>query len=128
MTANLINRRIGLAIAGCVLLVGLAQAAPPVAEVQDQPSLHHGLSVPDPYRWLEEVKSPRAQSWMLAQGDATRALLDRVDQRSDILARLTALSTSGDTVRDIKRMPGDRVYYLKRAAGDKQIKLVMRHG
>jgi prolyl oligopeptidase len=105
------------------------QAAPPVAEVQNVPTVHHGVTVPDPYRWMEDVKSPRAQSWMLAQGDATRALLDRIDQRDAILARLSALRRStGDSVRSVTRLPGDRIYYLKRAVGENQFKLVMRQG
>ena len=106
-----------------------AQAAPPVAEVQDVPTVHHGVTVHDPYRWMEDVKSPRAQAWMLAQGEATRALLDRIDQRADIEARLSELRRSGgDSVRSVMRLGGERIYYLKRAVGENQFKLVMRQG
>jgi len=106
-----------------------AQALPPVAEVQDVPTVYHGTTVHDPYRWMEDVKSPRAQAWMLAQGAATRALLDRIDQRADIEARLGELRRSGgDSVRSVMRLPGERIYYLKRAVGENQFKLVMRQG
>jgi len=114
-----------------VLLCALssAQAAPPVAEVQDVPTVFHGVTVHDPYRWMEDVKSPRAQAWMLAQGDATRALLDRIDQRADIEARLSELRRSGgDSVRSVMRLGQERIYYLKRAVGEDQFKLVMRQG
>ena len=115
-------------IAAATLWLSLsAVAAPPVAEVQDVPTVYHGTTVPDPYRWLEDLKSPRAQAWMLAQGNATRALLDRIDQRADIEARLSELRRSGgDAVRSIRRLPGERIYYLKRAVGENQFKLVMR--
>ena len=93
----------------------VALAAPPVAEVLDVPTVHHGTTVHDPYRWLEDVRSPRAQAWMLAQGDATRALLDRIDQRGDIQSRLTEIRRStGDSVRNLIRMPGGRLFYLSR--------------
>ena len=131
MNVNALTQSTKLALVclvGVLACVGIAHAAAPVAEVQDQASVHHGASVPDPYRWMEEVKSARTQAWMLAQGEATRALLDRIDQRADIQSRLTELSTSGDTVRSVLRLPGDRVYYLKRAAGANQFKLVMRQG
>ena len=106
-----------------------AQAAPPVAEVQDVQTVYHGTTVHDPYRWMEDVKSPRAQAWMLAQGEATRALLDRIDQRDDIQARLSELRRSGgDGVRSVMRLGGDRIYYLKRAVGENQFKLVVRQG
>ena len=123
-----------LSVSLCAALCAsfVAQAAPPVAEIQDVPTVHHGTTVHDPYRWMEDVKSPRAQAWMLAQGDATRALLDRIDQRADIEARLSALRRSGgDSVRSVMRLGlagHERVYYLKRAVGENQFKLVMRQG
>lgn len=115
---------------GVVLAASMAAlAAPPVAEVQDVPTVHHGTTVHDPYRWLEDVKSPRAQAWMRAQGDATRAVLDRIDERGDIQARLSEIRRStGDSIRNLIRMPGGRLYYLKREVGENQFKLVMRQG
>ncbi len=118
------------------LTVGLAMwtsltsiAAPPVADVKDVPTVHHGTTVPDPYRWMEDVKSPRTQAWMRAQGDAARAVLDRIEQRGEIEARLAELRRgNGDAIRQVVRMPGERLYYLKRAVGENQFKLVMRQG
>ncbi|CAD5371701.1 S9 family peptidase [Rubrivivax sp. A210] len=120
---------VAAAAALLALHLGAARAAPPVAEVENQPSVLHGVTVPDPYRWMEDVKSPRAQAWMQAQGDATRALLDRIEGREQIAARMAELSRGrGDVLRDLLRMPGDRLYYLKRGAGENQYKLVMRQG
>ncbi len=115
----------GAALCGCLG----ALAAPPLAEVQDVPTVYHGTTVPDPYRWLEDVKSPRAQAWMGAQGQAARALLDRIDQRDVLLARLNELSrASGDVVSSLTVMPGDRYWYLLRKADQDQFKLVLRKG
>ncbi len=112
-----------------VALALTAQAAPPVAEVQDVPMQLHGSTVNDPYRWMEDTKSPKAQAWMGAQGDAARALLDRIDQRDKILARLAELNkASGDAARSLTRLPGDRYWYLLRKAGENQFKLVLREG
>ena len=115
---------------GVVLAASVAAlAATPVAEVHDVPTVHHGITVHDPYRWLEDVQSPRAQAWMLAQGNATRTMLDRIDQRGEIQSRLTEIRRStGDSVRNLIRMPGGRLFYLKRAVGENQFKLVMRRG
>jgi prolyl oligopeptidase len=118
-----------LLLAAAATLALQAHAAPPVADVQDVPTVHHGVNVPDPYRWMEDVKSPKAQGWMKAQGDTTRALLDRIDQRDQILQRLTELRRStGDSVRSVVQMPGQRLYYLKRVVGEDAFKLVMRQG
>src|SRR5450756_3043739 len=32
----------------------------------------HGVTVPDPYRWLEDAKSPEVQAWMKAEDDLAR--------------------------------------------------------
>jgi prolyl oligopeptidase len=110
-----------------------AQAAPavtaPVAEVRNVPSTLHGTVVNDPYRWMEDAKGPASQTWLKAQGVVARSVLDRIDGRETIAARLDALSKAqGDTVRSVLQMPGERWYYLKRAVGERQFKLVMRQG
>ena len=46
-----------------------------------------GTEVPDPYRWLEDVKSPEVAAWMKSQSDYTTSLLARIpglQQRADI--------------------------------------------
>jgi prolyl oligopeptidase len=111
----------------------LAQAgtgpSPPVAEVRDVPTTLHGTVVQDPYRWLEDVKAPATQAWLKAQGEFSRSVLDRIDGRDAIAQRLAELvQAQGDTVRDILQMPGERYYYLKRAVGERQLKLVLRVG
>jgi prolyl oligopeptidase len=112
------------------LIAHPAQAAPPpVAEVRNVPTTLHGSTVNDPYRWLEDAKSPTAQSWMRSQGDATRTVLDRIDGRDAIAQRLQELSRAeGDAVRGVVRMPGDRYFYLVRKVGERQFKLVRREG
>ena len=109
---------------------GAAPAAtPPVAEVRNVPATLHGTVVNDPYRWMEDVKSPQTQTWLKAQGEVTRTVLDRIDGREAIAQRLAELSRAqGDAVRGILQMPGGRLYYLKRAAGERQFKVMLRDG
>ncbi len=51
----------------------------------------HGISLPDPYRWLEDEKSPEVQAWMTAQDEHTRAELARIPGRDQLAARLREL-------------------------------------
>lgn len=110
-------------------------ASGPVAEVKNVPTTLHGTVVNDPYRWMEDVKAPATQTWLKAQGEVTRGVLDRIDGREAIAQRLAELAQAqGDAVRGVLQMPGataggpDRYYYLKRAIGERQFKLVMREG
>jgi prolyl oligopeptidase len=106
----------------------VAPIAPP-AEVRDVTATHHGSTVNDPYRWLEDSKSAPAQSWLKGQGERARSVLDRIEGRDSIAERLAELAAArGDSIRNVVQMPGERLYYFKRAAGEKQFKLMTRQG
>lgn len=52
----------------------------------------HGVQVADPYRWLEEMDSPAARSWVAAQNALTDSYLARIRGREALHARISALS------------------------------------
>ena len=127
------NVPIRLCTALCLLAMSAAvSAAPPVfpvAPIRDVTQVLHGVTVHDPYRYMEDVKSTEVHTWLRSQGDATREVLDGIDVRENILQRIEKLSTAtGDSINSIVRMPGERTYYLKRPKGEKQFKLMMRIG
>lgn len=101
----------------------------PVAPVREVSEILHGVVVKDPYRYLEQVRTPESQAWYQAQGDYTRAALDKINVRDGLERRITELtSAAGDAIYSIMRMPGDKVFYLKRPKGERQFKLAMRVG
>lgn len=101
----------------------------PVAPVKLVSETLHGVTVQDPYRYFENIKTPEVQAWLRAQGDSARATLDRIALHDQIDQRISELSAAtGDAVREVTRMPGDRIYYMKRPRGEKQYKLMMRVG
>ena len=51
----------------------------------------HDVSLPDPYRWLEDENSPEVQAWMTAQDEYTRAELAKLPGREQLAARLREL-------------------------------------
>jgi len=52
----------------------------------------HGVRVEDPYRWLEDAKSPEVQAWMTAQDAAARSALAGLPRRGELRDRLKELS------------------------------------
>jgi prolyl oligopeptidase len=71
-----------LAAASPVLAAGtLTYPAAPRGTVTDT---YFGTTVPDPYRWLENVDAPETTAWVKAEGDLTRAYLDAIPQRNAI--------------------------------------------
>ena len=63
----------------------------PQAKKVDQTDNYHGISVPDPYRWMEDTTSADTQSWIESQNKLTNAYLATIPERAKIKARLTEL-------------------------------------
>jgi prolyl oligopeptidase len=64
----------------------------PKTRVDDVVETLHGTKVHDPYRWLEDAKSPEVASWMKAEDAFARAELAKLPERDAIAARLKELS------------------------------------
>src|SRR2546421_2411567 len=86
---------------------------PPSRRV-DVKDVLHGIEVPDPYRWLEDGKSPEVQAWMKAQDDFARARLARLPDRDAIAARLKELLYLDALSAPLHR--GHNFFYTRRHA------------
>lgn len=64
---------------------------PPKTEIVDHVDVLHGVKVADPYRWLEDLDSPKTKQWVKAQSDYASEYLKKLPGRDAIQKRLTAL-------------------------------------
>ncbi|WP_036517836.1 prolyl oligopeptidase family serine peptidase [Nevskia soli] len=73
---------------------GVASAATPVAlsyppaargEVVDE---YHGIKVPDPYRWMEDIDSPQTRNWVEAEAKQSSDYLAAIPGRDGIVERM----------------------------------------
>src|SRR5436189_4830855 len=73
----------------------LAESAPglryPDAPRGQQQDLYHGVSVPDPYRWLEDMDSPETRRWITAENALTAEQLAKMNARAPLERRLREL-------------------------------------
>ena len=51
----------------------------------------HGIKVPDPYRWLEDLNSNQTSAWVKAQSSLTESYLDAIPGRQALENHLTKL-------------------------------------
>lgn len=63
----------------------------PDTERTDHVDRYHGISVADPYRWLEDLDAEATRAWIDAQNAVTFGYLDTIEARTKIRKRLTEL-------------------------------------
>jgi protease II len=66
----------------------LAESAPDTLK-KPVATEYHGVTVEDPYQWLEEDNDPQVKSWSDAQNQRTRQYLDKLPDRAAIEKQLT---------------------------------------
>src|SRR5580698_4286024 len=99
---------------------------PPVARIDDTKETIHGVSIADPYRWLEDQNSPETRAWIEAQDRCTAALLDAVPNRAEITKRLSDLMKVDSFELPLARN-GD--YFFLKRRGDQDLSVIYRrHG
>jgi prolyl oligopeptidase len=113
-----------------LLLVGVAWAdPPPPAPVHAVTATYQGISVSDPYRYMENATDPDLLQWLPAQGDYTRKQLDRIPALAPLRARVEALdATLKVRISSPHRSRDGRIFYLKRLGDEPRPKLYVRNG
>jgi len=86
----------------------------------------HGTAVADPWRWLEDEKSPEVQRWMVEQDRLARQVLAVLPGREALAARARELLYVEEMGLPVKR--GARLFSLKRGAGQEKSALWVRDG
>jgi prolyl oligopeptidase len=90
----------------------------PTTRTTDASDTYFGVKVADPYRWLEEGKSPEVQQWLADQNKLTRSYLDALPGRAALAKRYSDLLHI-EAISAPSR-EGDRVFYSKRRATDEK--------
>jgi prolyl oligopeptidase len=101
---------------GCAILAGacgltLAAAEYPAAKRGAQFDDYFGQRILDPYRWLEDIDSPKTAKWIAAQRAFTAAAFAAMPERDAIRTRLKELWNFPRFGLPLKR--GGRVFFTK---------------
>ncbi|MFZ0662963.1 MAG: prolyl oligopeptidase family serine peptidase [Acidobacteriaceae bacterium] len=132
LSASFIRRAApALALVALLPLPSRAQAQtrlqkPPLAAVRPVSDNYYGQTVVDPYRWLENLKSPDVKSWMRGQADYTRAVFDSMPGRKAFAAEMDRYINAPDlTISDVQ-LAGPYTFYRMRRRSDNQASLYVR--
>jgi prolyl oligopeptidase len=130
MKSNLLNKftlAASLSVALCASFAVQAQSPYPATPSKPVTDVYHGTSVVDPYRWMEDQKSPEMQAWMRSQADYAATVLAELPGRAALRARLGALADAGESTGGYQMVAG-RLFYFKRKPGQNQASLWLRDG
>ena len=86
----------------------------------------HGVTVRDPYRWLEDEKSPEVNAWMKAEDALARKELAALPERDALAARLKELLYVDTLGAPIHR--GTRYFTTHRRASQEKSVVVWKEG
>lgn len=103
-----------------------AGKCPPATQKDSVVDVLHGISIPDPYRWLEDQDSPETRAWLNAENLCTEAVLRAIPGRTQIAKRLGELQKTDSFGTPLQRN-GD-YFFAKRAAGQDLYVICRRHG
>jgi prolyl oligopeptidase len=105
---------------------GAITAAAPATRRGDVQETLHGVTISDPYRWLEDQTAPETRAWINQQNEYTHKLLDSWPGRGRLEKRLAELKKVERISSPVER--DGRFFYRKRAADQEQYVIYTRQG
>ncbi len=105
---------------------GVTLPPPPPTSTHSVTDQYQSVQIADPYRWLEDAKSPETRAWIDKQNKYTQQYLSQLKNRPEIISKLTEMERV-----DKYSMPalrGGKYFFEKRLAGENQSSIYVREG
>jgi prolyl oligopeptidase len=97
----------------------------PPARTAEVVEAKFGLTLSDPYRWMEGNDNAELATWLRTQGDCTQRYLGRIAARDGLLKRLRELGLGTSSLSGMQ-VAGGRSFFQQVSAGEQLPKLVVR--
>jgi len=105
---------------------GITLPPPPPTEQKPVTETIHGVTITDPYRWLEDQQSPDTRAWIDSQMKYTEQYLSQVKVRPEIEKELGRLERVEQYTIPTER--GGMYFFKKRLAEENQGSVYVRRG
>lgn len=87
-----------------------AQYNYPATKTVDSSDTYFGVTYKDPYRWLENIKSPEVESWYKQQANLTNAVLDKIMGRDKLIEEYKKLNKLQPPKINARNFEGGRLF------------------
>ena len=98
----------------CLVFTSMVVGAPPETLPMPVVDVHHGVSVIDEYRWLENWSDPAVQAWSDAQNVHARGVLDHLPGVAPLQTKLTQIMAAESTSHSHLVLSHGRLFALRR--------------
>jgi prolyl oligopeptidase len=105
---------------------GITLPPPPVAAVHAVTDDYFGTKVEDPYRWLEDAKSPQTRAWIAEENAYTQKYLDQLTDLPQVEHGLTALLRV--ETYSMPELRGGKYFFKKQLPDENQGSIYVRAG
>ncbi|MBA2260285.1 MAG: S9 family peptidase, partial [Acidobacteria bacterium] len=116
----------GLFLIASAVLVAQQSFDYPKTRKVDHVDTYHGVTVPDPYRWLEDDTSAETAAWVEAQNKVTFGYLEKIPYRKSLAARVIALNNYEKVSAPFRK--GTYVFFSKNDGLQNQSVLYIQKG
>ncbi|MCK4750906.1 MAG: hypothetical protein KAT15_27800, partial [Bacteroidales bacterium] len=100
---------------------------PPLAPVDPVEDVYFGKTISDPYRYMEDMKSPEVEEWFNTQSEFARDVLDNISRRDYLIEKMKEFDQRKSTTAfNLNITDNDRYFYLKITPEDETGKLFYR--
>jgi prolyl oligopeptidase len=114
-----------LAMLLCGSLGAAVLAGPPPTKKEPVTDTYHGVTVADPYRWLEDWNNPQVKAWSDAQNAYARGILDKLPGAETLRQQLTKIMTAKTTSHADFHYRGGQLFAIRRQPPKQQPFLVV---
>lgn len=105
-----------------------AQYRYPVTKTVDSTDTYFGVTYYDPYRWLEHIKTPEAETWFKQQAGYTDSILNTLNGRDELVAEWKTLDKLRPALITTFSYENGRLFYRKTLPGENVGKIYYRQG
>ncbi|UCG15553.1 MAG: S9 family peptidase [Phycisphaerales bacterium] len=114
-------------VASCSLFLRFSPGSYPAARRAPTADVLHGVTVPDPYRWLEDERSSETQAWIKQQNRLTRRTFARFSRVRKTIARELEAVYGVESISNLHPKT-DRFFFTKQEGLENHPKLFVREG
>ncbi len=117
---------IGLIFLGCTSNIS---QKPSLAQREEIIDTYFGVSLTDPYRYMENLKDTNVTNWMKEQSDYTQKVINSITGRQQLLEKMVEFDNRRtERVYNLKVTENDYYFYIKLTPDNETGKLYYRNG